>query len=300
MRRPLLQLLPPSGTAAARVTPLLAGCTVVAVVTTLVTAGGRGLPGVASRQRLEDNRHAAPSPAYGRVDAVNAVILLAAGVVLLNLYALALVVARAPAFGTRLYRPMVLNIGLSVAPAVVLAVTTALLLLAVVLESPLLVWPVIAGGGVTWLLVLPNSAYLITELNFSHRRQEEAVPLWYDIVLVLTLAVSGVMNTLLNVLLVQTMYLVVGYPNDAEPFTRVDSWVLSAVVLLLVTLGMYLGRYLRFNSWDVAHPRSFVRKLVGHFGQRAKRREALGFCVTHTVLLALLYLLVVGPAVATL
>jgi len=231
---------------------------------------------------------------------MSAVVLLAAGVLLLNLYALALVVVRAPAFGTRLYRPMVLNIGLSVAPALVLAVTMALLLVAVLLESSLAVWLVILGGGLAWLLLLPNSAYLITELNFSHRRKDEPVPLWYDIVLVLTLAVSGVMNTLLTVLLVQSLYVLIAYPNDAAPFARLDSWVLAAVVLLLVTFGMYLGRYLRFNSWDVTHPGSFVRKLSGHFRQRTSRREAVGFCVTHTVLLALVYVLVVGPAVAVL
>jgi uncharacterized membrane protein len=231
---------------------------------------------------------------------VSAVVLLAAGVLLLNLYALTLVLVRAPAFGTRLYRPMVLNIGLSVAPTLVLGATMALLPVAVLLESPLAVWVVVVGGGLAWLLLLPNSAYLITELNFSHRRQDEAVPLWYDIVLVLTLAVSGVMTTLLNVLLVQTLYVLIAYPNDAAPLARVDSWVLAGVVLLLVTFGMYLGRYLRFNSWDVTHPASFVRKLSGHFRRRSSRREAVGFCVTHTVLLALLYVVVVGPAIATL
>ncbi|MBD8063602.1 DUF1361 domain-containing protein [Oceanitalea stevensii] len=229
---------------------------------------------------------------------MTSVVVLASGVLLLNLYALALVLLRGPAFHTRVYRPMVLNIGLSVAPALVLAATTGLLLVAVLLESTLAVWLVIISGGVAWLLLLPNSAYLITELNFSHRRPDEAVPLWYDIVLVLSLAVSGVMNTLLNVLLVQTMYLAIAYPNDSAPMTRIDSWVLVAAVLLLVTFGMYLGRYLRFNSWDVTHPGSFVRKLTDHFGNRASRREAAGFCATHTVLLAVLYLLVVGPEVA--
>lgn len=231
---------------------------------------------------------------------MTAVVVLAAGALLLNLYALTLVLLRGPVFRTRVYRPMVLNIGLSLAPALVLAVTTALLGVAVLLESTAAVWSVILVGGLVWVLVLPNSAYLITELNLSHRRQGEDVPLWYDIVLVLSLAVSGVMNTLLNVLLVQTMYLAIAYPNDSDPLSRPDPWVLVAAVLVLVTFGMYLGRYLRFNSWDIAHPRSFVRKLTDHFRSRANRREAAGFCVAHTVLLAVLYLLVVGPAVATL
>lgn len=216
---------------------------------------------------------------------------------LLNLYALVLVLLRAPVFRTVLYRPMLLNIALSVAPAGVLALAGLGILVAIALGSPLVIWVVIVGFGLIWVLFLPNSAYLITELNFSHRKQGEEVPLWYDIVLVLSLALSGVMNTLLNLLLVQTMYVLVRYPNESRPLQRADSWLIVLVVLALVTFGMYLGRYLRFNTWDITHPASFLRKLAGHFRTPGKIREAIGFSVVHTVLLAVLYVVVVAPAV---
>jgi len=228
---------------------------------------------------------------------VSSVLLVAAGVALLNVYALLLVLLRAPVYRTRLYAPMVLNIALSVAPAVVLLLAGLGLLLAIAAQSTLLLWSVFVVFGIAWVLFLPNSAYLITELNFSHRKQEEGVPLWYDIVLVLTLALSGVMNTLLNVLLVQTLYVALRYPNEVRPLQRVDSWLMVIVVLALVTFGMYLGRYLRFNSWDITHPGSFLHKLTEHFRTPGKGREALGFCVVHTVLLAVMYVVVVAPAV---
>src|SRR5699024_3155767 len=144
---------------------------------------------------------------------MSAVIVVAAGVVLLNLYALALVVLRAPVYRTRLYRPMVWNIVLSIAPSVVLVIVMTGLLLVTLLSSAVLMWAMIVGGSMAWLLILPNSAYLITELNFSHRKPGEEVPYWYDIVLVLSLALSGVLNTLLNLLLVQVFYVAVKYPN---------------------------------------------------------------------------------------
>lgn len=228
---------------------------------------------------------------------MNSVLLVAGGVVLLNLYALALVLLRAPVYRTELYRPMVVNIGLSVAPSVVLAIAGGGLLLAVALGSPYVLWAVLVVFGVAWLLLLPNSAYLITELNFSHRQDHEPVPLWYDIVLVLTLALSGVMNTLLNVLLVQALYVLLRYPNASDPLHRLDSWLMVVAVLALVTFGMYLGRYLRFNSWDITHPSSFLGKLTDHFRSPGKPREALGFCLVHTLLLAVMYLVVVAPAV---
>lgn len=231
---------------------------------------------------------------------MGSVAVVAVGVLLLNVYALALVLLRAPVFGTRLYRPMVWNIVLSIAPSIVLALALLGLIVLTLLGSAALLWAMLTSSAIVWLLILPNSAYLITELNFSHRKDGEQVPFWYDIVLVLSLALSGVMNTLLNLLLVQVFYVAIKYPNATNPLLRADSWLVVLVVLLLVSLGMYLGRYLRFNSWDVFHPSSFWNKLSGHFRRRRSRREALGFCVTHTVLLAILYVLVVAPAVGVL
>lgn len=224
-------------------------------------------------------------------------VVLLVGIGLLNVYALSLVALRGPLFGTRVYRPMVLNIGLSVAPALVLA-GTLLATLVVVIAAPsllALILVLVLGGG-AWLVLLPNAAYLVTELNFSHRRKDDDVPLWYDIVLVLTLAVSGVFNTLANVLLAQVVYVLVVHVNARDPYASADSWVIAAVVLVLVAVGIYLGRSIRFNSWDLLHLRSFVSKVVRHFRDRANRRNALGFVLTHAILLALLYLIVLAPA----
>lgn len=225
--------------------------------------------------------------------------LLPLGVVLLNVYALALVLFRAPLFRVPVYRPMLLNIALSVAPVLVL-VATELALLAVVQWFPYraAVVGVLVVGGLVWLLLLPNAGYLITELNFSHRRRDDPTPLWYDIVAVLALALSGVLNTLVNVLIVQIGYVAILRPNGPAPFAHPDSWLLALAVLVLVSLGIYLGRYVRFNSWDLAHPRSFARKLSTHLREGANRRRAGAFVLLHTLFLGIVYLVVVGSAAA--
>ena len=66
---------------------------------------------------------------------------------------------------------------------------------------------------------------------------------------------------------------------------------------MLVSVGIYLGRYVRFNSWDLLHPSSFVRKLVAHFRVGAHWRTLAGFVVVHTLFFGLMYLLVVAPVV---
>lgn len=230
---------------------------------------------------------------------LSALLFVPLGLLALNLYALLLVVLRAPLFGTRLYRPMVLNIGLSIAPAAVMLVTVVLLIVVVqVIPSTVGVWAVIVLGGLAWLLVLPNAAYLVTELNLTHRRQGEGVPLWYDIVLVLTLAMSGVLNTLANVAIGQLAW--VAMTNDTVAEARADggAWVFAGVVLVLVAFGIYLGRYIRFNSWDLLHPAAFARKLIGHFRQAENLRAAGAFVLTHGIFLAILYVIVAVPAIS--
>lgn len=219
-------------------------------------------------------------------------------VVLLNLYAALLVWLRARVYGVRLYRPMLLNIGLSAVPvfAAVLAVAGLVVLgpvIAVASDvstglSSGIVWTYLVVGTLLWLLFFPNSIYLITELNFSHRREDDPVPLWFDIVQTLTLSLSGIANAVLSLAVVQTGYaLIVVDPQEAAP--PGSSWVFAAVVIVFGAIGVYLGRYLRLNSWDVKHPVGMVRKLAAHLRLRGKALEAGGFVLTHAALIAVVY-----------
>lgn len=229
------------------------------------------------------------------------VLFVIAGALLLNVYALVLVLVRAPLYRTRLYRPMVLNIGLSLAPILVLVLTLAALVVTVTIApSQLAVWVEILIGGAVWLALLPNAAYLITELNFSHRSDSDPVPLWYDIVLTLTLALSGIVNALLNVVLAQVLFVMVAYPNSVAPLEAPSSWIFAAIIIVLVTVGIYFGRYIRFNTWDLLHPRSFLHKLRAHFAEPGNTASLFGFVTLHSILLACLYLLVVAPVVVAL
>lgn len=213
----------------------------------------------------------------------------------LNIYAAVLVVLRGPLFHTKIYRPMLLNIALSLAPGVVLALM-AFALYVVYYLSPtrLAIWAVLIIGGLVWLLMLPNSAYLITELNLSHRKKGESVPIWYDIVLVLTLALSGTINTLINVAIAQVVVAVFGTPNEDVFGARV-TWFTVALVLLLVAFGIYLGRNIRLNSWDFLHPLGLLRKIKQHFWQPGAIASCIGFVVVHFILLGILYFLAVVP-----
>ncbi|WP_449278815.1 DUF1361 domain-containing protein [Leucobacter sp. GX24907] len=223
---------------------------------------------------------------------------LAIGALCLNLYAVVLVLARALVYRTKLYRPMLWNIWLSVAPILILLVAIVAWIILLLVSRPL-AYAAITLLGIAWLLMLPNASYLITELNQSQRKDDDPVPLWFDIILVITLAMSGVVNTVINVLAAHTLLAL--SLDDIGVLSYVRAPVLIAVggVLILIAFGMYLGRYPRFNSWDIRHPSSFVKKMRDHFSDRQNVLVCFGFTLTYAVFLGLIYLITAGPVIET-
>lgn len=147
-----------------------------------------------------------------------------------------------------------------------------------------------------WLLLLPNAGYLVTELNLTHRKPGERVPEWYDVLLVLSLAMSGVLNMLLNVFLVQLAYAALRF-GDVDALLTTEVRVLTGAVLLLAAFGVYLGRNIRVNTWDVLHPWSLAAKVVRHLREPRRAAGAVGFTAVCGVFFALMYLVVIGPLV---
>ncbi|WP_273653092.1 DUF1361 domain-containing protein [Cellulomonas fimi] len=222
------------------------------------------------------------------------------GVLLMNVLALGLVVARGPVFGTRVYRPMLLNLALSAAPLLVLLLSYALIFLLAVGVPRAVVLPLVGLLLLVWLLLLPNAGYLVTELNLSHRRDGDGVPMWFDVVLVISLAMAGVLNTVLNVLLVQLEWTIARHGDVAAPLLAGDTLALVAVVLLLVSFGMYLGRHLRLNSWDVVRPWRVVAKTVAHLREPRAAGQATAFTLLYALFFAVMYVAVAGPVIQAL
>lgn len=213
----------------------------------------------------------------------------------LNAYALLLIYLRSWVYRVPVYRPMVKNFVLSVLPLALFLAVAIVLVLTVGLVSRALGIVVGAAGFAVWLLALPNSGYLITELNQNHRREDDEVPLWYDIIAVLTFAMSGVVNTVLGVLAAQLTFTLILFGDSNAGLRTAPVRAVPIVIILLVSIGIYLGRYLRLNSWDVRSPRRMWAALREHFDSRRAVGNFLLFCATHTVFLLLIYGLIAGP-----
>jgi uncharacterized membrane protein len=106
-----------------------------------------------------------------------------------------------------------------------------------------------------WLLFFPNAAYIITDLLHLHERPP--VPRWFDLVLLFSAATSGLMSGLLSL-------------RETEQWlrTKLQPQKIQAILFLVMLLngfGIYLGRFLRWNSWDLfIHPFRLGRNIGMH------------------------------------
>ena len=92
-----------------------------------------------------------------------------------------------------------------------------------------------------WLLFLPNAPYILTDL--LHLAQRQNVPLWYDLFMLLSFAWNGLILGFTSLRIVQG--LVEGWAG------RAAAWGVVLLSLGASAFGVYLGRFLRWNSWDV-------------------------------------------------
>ena len=94
---------------------------------------------------------------------------------------------------------------------------------------------------VGWLLFLPNSPYIVSDL--MHLNPRDNVPLWYDAIMLFSFAWNGLILGFVSLWIVQQL--------AARWFGPVVGWVLVMLTLTATGFGIYLGRFGRWNSWDV-------------------------------------------------
>lgn len=106
--------------------------------------------------------------------------------------------------------------------------------------------------GLLWLLFFPNAPYIVTDL--LHLRPRGDVPLWYDMILLFSFALTGLCLAYASLSLMQT--------TVTARWGGRAGWLFVLAALALAGLGVYIGRFLRWNSWDVfSNPTSLLLDL---------------------------------------
>jgi len=101
-------------------------------------------------------------------------------------------------------------------------------------------WGFLGLAG-AWLLFFPNAPYIFTDL--IHLKTHFAYHFWVDLVLILLCALTGLVIGFVSLYLMQSVV--------TRMLGRAASWLFILGVTGLSGFGIYLGRFLRFNSWDI-------------------------------------------------
>jgi uncharacterized membrane protein len=106
--------------------------------------------------------------------------------------------------------------------------------------------------GVIWLLFYPNAPYILTD--FVHLRPRGGSPFWFDMILIASFAWTGLLLGFASLYLMQRLV--------EKYYGWWKGWAFVVVVSFLSSFGIYLGRFERWNSWDIARdPRGILRDI---------------------------------------
>lgn len=131
------------------------------------------------------------------------------------------------------------------------------------------------------ILFLPNAPYILTDL--FHLRERIAAPMWFDLILILSFAFIGMIFFILTVNHLLSIF-------NLLFKSHIITNSFKFVIMLSSGYGIYLGRYLRLNSWDVvSDPFELLRKMFTSVFNANCYKETLSVTITFTIFLYLVF-----------
>ncbi len=133
---------------------------------------------------------------------------------------------------------------------------------------------------IAWLIFIPNTFYMITDL--FHLFKRDNIPQWFDLVLLLSYAWNGLILGTLSIRQMEKM-LAIRVP-------RLPGELFIAAMMFLNAFGVYLGRYLRFNSWDVlSNPFELFMDIGNLIVQPFEYKGAWAMILSFTAMMMIMY-----------
>jgi len=131
-------------------------------------------------------------------------------------------------------------------------------------------------GIFIWLLFLPNAPYIITD--FIHLHHLKSTLVWYDLYMLFSFAFTGL---LLAIMSMDTIYDII-----LHQYSKKVANIIMVFFTLLTGFGIYLGRFLRLNSWYVfTNPKYVYFKITHALSQPNAWYTSLGFGFFLTLIL---------------
>ena len=115
------------------------------------------------------------------------------------------------------------------------------------------------------------------QIHLPNLRQMPFI-VWYDFVMVSLFILTGFLLGFVSLYIIQSLI--------QDRFGKWLSWLFSICVLFISSYGIYLGRFIRWNSWDIiSNPVSLMNSIF-----ESLHRDAFAFTVTFGLFLFLIYI----------
>lgn len=181
---------------------------------------------------------------------------------------------------TKVFRFLVWNIFLALIPY---GISTLLVLYNYKIKSHIIV----ALAILAWLVFFPNAPYILTDL--FHLKKSPEAPYWYDLALILFFAWNGLMLGYASLIDIQFVI--------TKRFNYWAGWLAAIASLVLASFGIYVGRYMRWNSWDVvSSPGGLFMDITEQLVNPTEHPRTYGVTIIFSLFLILGYLLLVQIA----
>lgn len=133
-----------------------------------------------------------------------------------------------------------------------------------------------------WLLFLPNSFYLLTDFVHLHHRND--LQYVFDVLLLTCFSIAGFFSGISSLLHIHQLL--------EMKYSERKSRRLIAIICFLSSFGVYLGRILRFNSWDVlSNPITLFSSILNSFLNPETHRFTILFGTFILLIYSISYLL---------
>ncbi len=143
-----------------------------------------------------------------------------------------------------------------------------------------MIYFIIPAFALIWLVFFPNAPYILTD--FQHLSDQAGnVPVWFDVILLVWFSWTGFLLGVISLYLMQNIV--------RREFGRTIGWVFVSVVSLLSSGGIYIGRFVRWNSWDfLSNPFGIATELLNQAMDPSVR--SIGFIALYALFFLFVYI----------
>jgi uncharacterized membrane protein len=134
-----------------------------------------------------------------------------------------------------------------------------------------------------WLAFFPNAPYIATDI--MHLRVQDNRLFWLDLTAIQAFAWTGLALGFVSLAIVQRAV--------ARRLGALASWLFATAAIGASAFGIYLGRFRRWNSWDIVrNPTAVLYDAAGTLLHPFANARALAYCAVLAAFLFTAYVVV--------